>query len=314
MTHYLAILSLACCPSMQACSGNSNPPPAVSVPKEASHPQTCIAKPQARIAEIVQKEATQKEETAQKETHIIIKNAAVAEMPKKQINRVFNISPDSIQTVESTTPGTQIESGRSTKECSALSAGTERTIETELSTETKQAIETNKTTNKAKAPQRYIAVKTNLAYRAIAVNNLAIEVACSKHLSIELPLMWSLWDVNKDHSLRTFTVQPEVRWWVTETGQGHFFGVHTHVGWFNAKWNNDRYQDTGRPLLGAGLSYGYCLPFSRHWGAEFTLGAGYANMKYDTYYNIDNGALISTGDSKNYWGITRIGLSLVYRF
>ena len=90
-------------------------------------------------------------------------------------------------------------------------------------------------------------------------------------------------------------------------------GLHAHVGWFNVKWNRDRYQDADRPLLGAGVSYGYLLPLGGHWAGEFTLGAGYANMKYDTYYNIDNGARIDTR-TKNYWGITRMGLSIVYRF
>ena len=32
-----------------------------------------------------------------------------------------------------------------------------------------------------------------------------------------------------------------------------------------------------------------------------------------TYYNMDNGARINTR-TKNYWGITRVGLSVVYRF
>lgn len=82
---------------------------------------------------------------------------------------------------------------------------------------------------------------------------------------------------------------------------------------FNVKWDENRYQSINRPLLGAGVSYGYKLPFSRHWGAEFTLGAGYANMQYDTYYNIDNGAKIET-KNRNYWGITRVGLSLSYQF
>ena len=35
-----------------------------------------------------------------------------------------------------------------------------------------------------------------------------------------------------------------------------------------------------------GLSYGYMLPFARHWAAEFTIGAGYVRTKYDVYYNI----------------------------
>ena len=79
------------------------------------------------------------------------------------------------------------------------------------------------------------------------------------------------------------------------------------------KWDDRRYQDTGRPLVGAGLSYGYKLPLSEHWGAEFTVGFGYANMKYDTYYNIDNGAQIDTR-IRHYWGPTKVGASLVYRF
>ena len=50
-----------------------------------------------------------------------------------------------------------------------------------------------------------------------------------------------------------------------------------------------------RDRLGAGISYGYKLPLSKHWGAEFNLGVGYANMKYNTYYNVDNGAQLDTG-------------------
>ena len=167
-----------------------------------------------------------------------------------------------------------------------------------------------------KAPEanRYIAIKNNLAYQVIAVSNLAIEVQCSDHISVELPLIWSFWDMEQEHGIRTFALQPEARWWTgNKVGRGHFFGVHAHAAWFNVKWNDNRYQSNSRPLLGAGISYGYKLPFGEHWGADFSLGAGYANMKYDTYYNIDNGAKIDTR-IRNYWGITRLGLSLVYRF
>lgn len=164
-----------------------------------------------------------------------------------------------------------------------------------------------------KASERYMALKTNIAYDAIAIPNLAFEVQCSKHISIELPVMFSGWDVSDKHAVRTFAIQPEGRWWLKQAGTGHFFGVHAHMALFNVKWDENRYQTTDRPLLGAGVSYGYKLPFSKHWGAEFTLGAGYANMKYNTYYNIDNGARIET-KSRNYWGITRLGISLSYHF
>lgn len=161
---------------------------------------------------------------------------------------------------------------------------------------------------------RYMALKSNIAYDALAVLNLAFEMQVHDKMTVELPVMWSLWDMEQEHGIRTVALQPEARWWTgSQVGKGHFFGLHAHVAWFNVKWDEDRYQDTGRPLLGAGLSYGYKLPLGEHWGAEFSLGLGYANMKYNTYYNIDNGAQIDTR-IRHYWGVTRLGASLVYRF
>lgn len=176
-----------------------------------------------------------------------------------------------------------------------------------------QPMQTDELVSVSQTSSRYVAVKTNLAAWAGTILNLAADVQVSEHFSVELPVLWCPWYVSSEHAIKTFTIQPEARYWLSKPGKGHFFGVHAHVGWFNVKWNRDRYQDTDRPLLGAGISYGYLLPFNEHWAGEFTLGAGYANMRYDTYYNIDNGARIDTR-TKNYWGITRVGLSVVYRF
>lgn len=171
-----------------------------------------------------------------------------------------------------------------------------------------------KSASKTGVDRRYHALKTNLAYDAVGVLNLAYEVQVHSRMTLDIPVMWSLWDAQRDHALRIAGIQPELRWWIgDETGTGHFFGIHTHVAWYNLKWNDRRYQDTGRPLLGAGLSYGYKLPLSEHWGVSFAIGLGYVNMKYDTYYNIENGAQIDTR-IRNYWGPTRVDISLVYRF
>lgn len=176
-----------------------------------------------------------------------------------------------------------------------------------------QPMQTDELVSVSQTSSRYVAVKTNLAAWAGTILNLAADVQVSEHISVELPVLWCPWYVSDKHAVKTFTIQPEGRYWLARPGEGHFFGVHAHIGWFNVKWNRDRYQDTSRPLLGAGISYGYLLPLGEHWAGEFTLGAGYANMKYDTYYNIGNGARIDTR-TKNYWGITRVGISVVYRF
>lgn len=167
--------------------------------------------------------------------------------------------------------------------------------------------------NETPSAGRYLGVKTNLAAWAGTIMNVAADVQVGRHWSVELPVLWCPWYVSDKHAIKTFTIQPEGRFWLSKPGAGHFFGVHAHIGWFNVKWNRDRYQDADRPLLGAGISYGYLLPFNEHWAGEFTLGAGYANMRYDTFYNMDNGARIDTR-TKNYWGITRVGISVVYRF
>ena len=160
---------------------------------------------------------------------------------------------------------------------------------------------------------RYIALKTNVAAWAGTIMNAAIDVQVAEHVTVELPVLWCPWHIGDRRSATVFALQPEARWWLTQPGEGHFFGLHAHAAWYNVRWKDDRYQDTGRPLLGAGLSYGYLLPLGSRWAGEFTLGAGYANTRYDTFYNIDNGTRIDTR-TKSYWGITRIGVSLVYRF
>lgn len=176
----------------------------------------------------------------------------------------------------------------------------------------KKTASKKKASAKKAAPTRYWALKTNIPMLAVDVKNIALEAQVSKHVSIDFPVMLNFSDQSDRRAVRMVGFQPEGRWWFKTPGTGHFFGLHTHAAWFNARWKENRYQDEGRPLLGAGLSYGYKMNFGAHWGAEFNIGAGYANMKYNTYYNIDNGALLNTR-IRHYWGITRLGLSLVYR-
>lgn len=171
----------------------------------------------------------------------------------------------------------------------------------------------SKTSQKDELDKRYVALKTNFAYWAGAVANISTDIQLQRHISLEIPFNWSLWDMNREYGIRLVLLQPEARWWMKDVGEGHFIGVHAHAGVFNVKWQNSRYQTTKRPMLGAGITYGYSFQFSENWGAEFLVGLGYANMKYDEFYNIENGAKIGT-DKYNYWGITKLGVSLVYRF
>ena len=64
-----------------------------------------------------------------------------------------------------------------------------------------------------------------------------------------------------------------------------------------------------------GVSYGYAMPLgkSKHWGVEFTIGVGYMDVTYDIYEGVFNGKYIRT-ETKNYFGLTRLGIDFTYRF
>lgn len=157
----------------------------------------------------------------------------------------------------------------------------------------------------------YMSLKTNLAYDVFAILNLAYECQVARHWTVELPVMWSLWDWKQSRGVRTVAVQPAAKYWFSAPGKGNAIGVDFDLLWYNVRWNDSRYQVAGRPAMGTSLLYAYTLNMGRGWKAEFSLGVGYVNTRYNTYYNIDNGALIETR-TKNYFGPTKLGLTLVY--
>ena len=152
----------------------------------------------------------------------------------------------------------------------------------------------------------FVGIKTNILYDIASVTNVSVEVGYAKHYSFELLGTFSPWDYGRETlQFRTALLQPR-----------HFVGLHAHLGWYNiAPGGKIRYQDHNgnTPLVGVGLSYGYVVPFTSHWGAEFSVGAGYAYLSYDKFYNIHNGALFGTGE-KHYFGLTKLGASVYYRF
>ncbi len=155
-------------------------------------------------------------------------------------------------------------------------------------------------------------VKTNIPAWALVVANVAAEYRFADHWSVDVPIYYSSWTTARTYRFRTLAVQPSVRYWLKPEWKGHFFGVHLTAGQFNISVDkNTRYQDVNG-MYGVGIDYGYALKFSDHWGMEFNIGAGYIYTRYNSYYNIKNGTRFDTS-TKNYWGVTRCGISLIYR-
>ncbi|KGN94951.1 DUF3575 domain-containing protein [Porphyromonas crevioricanis] len=166
------------------------------------------------------------------------------------------------------------------------------------------------------AEDRFFALKTNGLYLGALIANIGFEVELWRKWSLDVPVWYSPYDYTPTRKIRLLATQPELRFWPKKAGKGHFFGLHTHIVGFNVAINdNGRYQDPNHALWGAGFSYGYTfhLDKSQKWSLEFNLGAGFAEYDYDVYRNWANGPKFNSG-SDFYWGITRAGISIAYKF
>ena len=158
------------------------------------------------------------------------------------------------------------------------------------------------------------AIKTNIAYLAATVANIGAERVLDEHYSVDFSFIYSPYTVARNYRLRFLVIQPEFRYWPDSPMKGHFFGFHLNIGAFNISVDKENRYQSPDGFYGAGVSYGYTLPFARRWAVEFTIGAGYIHTKYDTYYNIPNGSRYKKNTPYNYWGLTKAGINMVYKF
>ena len=166
---------------------------------------------------------------------------------------------------------------------------------------------------------RKLHLKTNAIGLGMAIANVAAEVDLAKHWSFTLPVYYSALDYFKSTiKFRTFAVQPEFRYWLSEENDGFFGGVHFGLAQYNiAVDGNYRYQDhdTKTPSLGGGISLGYRMPISKNnkWSIEFLIGGGVYGLHYDTFYNVEDGKYIGT-NKKTYCGIDNAAINITYKF
>lgn len=164
-----------------------------------------------------------------------------------------------------------------------------------------------------------IALKNNLLYDVTATPNLALEASIGRKTTLELGVGVNPFTFSDNKKFKHWLVQPELRWWLCEKFNGHFFGLHLHGAQFNVGgWDipvgrldvfkDHRYEGY---LYGAGLSYGYQWVLSPRWNFELNLGGGYARIHYDQYPCTTCGTKQDKG-KKNYFGVTKAAISLVY--
>ena len=176
------------------------------------------------------------------------------------------------------------------------------------------------------AKAQTVGIKSNLLADVTLNPNLGVEFGLAKHWTLEADYEINAWNI-KNHKLKHYIVSPEVRWWYCEKFQGSFWGLHLIGGQYNIgnidaninifgqdlrKLKDNRYEGW---YLGAGIGYGYAWTLAKHWNLEAEIGIGYAYMRYDEYPAcVECGSKTKDNAQHNYFGITKLALSLEYLF
>ena len=190
------------------------------------------------------------------------------------------------------------------------------------------------------------AVKSNLLGWATTTTNLGIEFGARQHSTWQIMGYLNPWNFPDEKHFRSWTVQPEYRYWFScSKFNGWFVGVHALGGQYVAKninfplkaltwggsisnvnsefpdadhkggWPNLTGDNSGRHVegwdIGGGVSIGYQWVLGKHWNLEASVGAGYvySRMKYIGKCDkcIDRRKI-------NYVGPTNAQLSFLYIF
>lgn len=166
------------------------------------------------------------------------------------------------------------------------------------------------------ADAQMLAVKTNVAFDAVGVPSLALEMTTGNRSTLSIAAAYA----NKTSWLqgdsRITLVQPE--WRVYLSGRpmhSHFVGIGAVGADYNlhikGKWYNGN-------AAGLGVVYGYAWTMSKRWNLDIHFGVGAIRYKQKEYFNNDNYDDYSvdgyTKANAKGWYIlpTNLGLTLSY--
>lgn len=133
-----------------------------------------------------------------------------------------------------------------------------------------------------------IAVKSNLLGWATATPTLGAEIGLDDRWTLNTHIYYNPFTFRDNRKWKHIRVQPEVRYWLCQKFNGHFFGLHVLYTHFNAGQvplpfgifpDVKKYRYQGN-TYGAGLSYGYQWILTPRWSIEGSIGVGY---KYNTF-------------------------------
>lgn len=172
--------------------------------------------------------------------------------------------------------------------------------------------------------------KNNLVYDALLTPNLSVEFSPWEEMDLGYPNRHEFLFYENDATANGYKtkkwshwlVQPEIRYWICETFNGWFLGLHAHGGQMNVGGINIPFiiQNHSKEMkdyryegyfYGGGISTGYHWILSSRFSVEASLGLGYARVKYDRFRCTSCGKKDGKGKA-DYLGPTKLAVSIIY--
>lgn len=163
--------------------------------------------------------------------------------------------------------------------------------------------------------------KVNALGWAMLVPNAEVEFYLGKdytinHYAINIEGQYTR--LSFKHGARTYrfwTFSPELRYYLAEDNSftGHYFGLYAHVGEYSLMMTK---KEKGRQgdYIGAGISYGWVKPISKHWDLELGVAAGWVYTKFDKYSWYDPCYPYLKSERRNLFIPTKVKISFIYRY
>lgn len=154
-----------------------------------------------------------------------------------------------------------------------------------------------------------ISLRANLLRWATLTPDLGVEWRISPSWGVAVSGSWTSWSWNdKDRRYALWEVAPELRHYVGRERRG-YIGAMFKAGQFNYKLST-----TGRQgnLAGGALTGGYLLRLGRSLSLDLSAGVGCIHADFDRYAVTGGVRVRLGGESKNYWGVSHLGATLVW--
>lgn len=159
-----------------------------------------------------------------------------------------------------------------------------------------------------------IGIGTNLVYDALMIPNINLEFPFSARWSAGVNCMYGWKERDARRPVYAYGGELHLRYWLGQNGRplsGHHFGAYGQMIRYNIKHSGRGYL-SDRWSYGAGIEYGYSLPFGRRLRIDMAVGTGYLTGICREYVRQDECDVWQATKRRHWFGPTKAEISVIW--